>query len=114
VCASRVPASLQSSELIWSLSPTLCRLVLPLNFSDLLNPEFTNDWAAMFSHLMMPTHPDSADIFQLGRAGIPRPLQNILYLLQILSPGLLLVRSTSTDDEEEDPEWANQGTPHAS
>jgi hypothetical protein len=87
----------------------VARLVLPLNFSDLLNSEFTNDWAAMFSHLMTPQQPDSADIFQLGRAGIPRPLQNILYLLQILSPGLLLVRSTSTDEDEEDPEWANQG-----
>lgn len=54
----------------------------------------------------------SADIFQLGRAGIPRPLQNILYLLQILSPGLLLVRSANQiDEEEEDSEWANQGTP---
>jgi hypothetical protein len=63
----------------------------------------------MFSHLMMPRqHPDSADIFQLGRAGIPRPLQNILYLLQILSPGLLVVRSPSDND---DSDWANQGTP---
>jgi len=87
----------------------VARLVLPLNFSDLLNPEFTNDWAAMFSHLMMPQHPDSADIFQLGRAGIPRPLQNILYLLQILSPGLLVVRSASTDNDDDDSEWANQG-----
>lgn len=88
----------------------VARLVLPLNFSDLLNPEFSNDWAAMFSHLMMPTQQsDSADIFQLGRAGIPRPLQNILYLLQILSPGLLVVRSASTEGDEDDSEWANQG-----
>lgn len=90
------------------------RLVLPTNFSDLLNPEFTHDWAAMFSNLMTPqTDSDSsADIFQLGRAGIPRPLQNIIYLLQILSPGLLLVRSTNQiDEDEEDAEWANQGTP---
>jgi hypothetical protein len=64
----------------------------------------------MFSHLMMPTQQsDSADIFQLGRAGIPRPLQNILYLLQILSPGLLVVRSASSEDDEDDSEWANQG-----
>lgn len=93
----------------------VARLVLPANFSDLLNPEFTNDWAAMFSHLMTPQlHPDSdssADIFQLGRAGIPRPLQNIIYLLQILSPGLLLVRSSNQfiEEDEEDAEWANQG-----
>jgi len=89
----------------------VARLVLPTNFSDLLNPEFTNDWAAMFSNLMTPqTDSDSADIFQLGRAGIPRPLQNIIYLLQILSPGLLLVRSTNQiDEDEEDAEWANQG-----
>ncbi|KAG8797548.1 hypothetical protein FRB91_001579 [Serendipita sp. 411] len=91
----------------------VARLVLPTHFSDLLNPEFTNDWAAMFSHLMTPqTDSDSsADIFQLGRAGIPRPLQNILYLLQILSPGLLLLRSSNqaTYDDEDDEEWGPQG-----
>jgi hypothetical protein len=83
---------------------------LPTNFSDLLNPEFTNDWAAMFSRLTTSSSsPDPADIFQLGRAGIPRPLQNILYLLQILSPGLLVIKSVATDDEEEG-EWGTQGT----
>jgi hypothetical protein len=84
----------------------VARLVLPANFSDFLNPEFTDDWAAMFSHLTTshPSDSDSTDIFQLGRAGIPRPLQNILYLLQILSPGLLLVRSMTTREDDEDEE----------
>jgi hypothetical protein len=92
----------------------VARLVLPLNFSDFLNPEFTHDWAVMFSHLTT-SHSTanstdySADIFQLGRAGIPRPLQNILYLLQILSPGLLLVRSVASDDEDDDGQWGAQG-----
>jgi len=92
----------------------VARLVLPLNFSDFLNPEFTDDWATMFSHLTTChlSDSDSTDIFQLGRAGIPRPLQNILYLLQILSPGLLLVRSMATEDDEQDEEageWGPQG-----
>jgi hypothetical protein len=93
----------------------VARLVLPANFSDFLNPEFTDDWAAMFSHLMTshPSDSDSTDIFQLGRAGIPRPLQNILYLLQILSPGLLLVRSMATEEEDDADkgggEWGPQG-----
>lgn len=97
---------LQSSDSDFSY---VARLVLPTNFSDLLNPEFTNDWAAMFSRLTTSSSssPDPADIFQLGRAGIPRPLQNILYLLQILSPGLLVIKSVATDDEEEG-EWGTQ------
>jgi hypothetical protein len=91
------------------------RLVLPANFSDFLNPEFTDDWAVMFSHLTTChlSDSDSTDIFQLGRAGLPRPLQNILYLLQILSPGLLLVRSMATDEDEVG-EWGPQGMRPAS
>lgn len=95
----------------------VARLVLPANFSDFLNPEFTNDWAAMFSHLTTcfpqfdseSSASPNTDIFQLGRAGLPRPLQNILYLLQILSPGLLLVRSMTTTDVEEDDEDGEWG-----
>lgn len=90
----------------------VARLVLPANFSDLLNPEFTHDWAAMFSHLtnaLAAASSTTTDIFDLGRAGFPRPLQNILYLLQVLSPGLVLVRSVTTDDDEPGAEWGPQG-----
>ena len=64
----------------------------------------------MFSHLTnaLAAPSTTTDIFDLGRAGLPRPLQNILYLLQVLSPGLVLVRSATTDDDE-DGEWGPQG-----
>jgi len=58
----------------------------------------------MFSNLVMTSEsPDSAtkNIYQLGRAGTPAPLQNIIYLLQCISPGMLVVRSYSSDDVSE-------------
>jgi hypothetical protein len=91
------------------LAYSVSRLVLPLHFSDFLHPEFSEDFNHMFQKLTTPTHPNqdsSEDIYQLGRAGIPRPLQNILYLLQILSPGLLVIR-------EDDDELGNQGIDRA-
>lgn len=55
----------------------------------------------MFANLVMTSDsPDSAtkNIYQLGRAGTPAPLQNIIYLLQSISPGMLVARSYSSDD----------------
>jgi len=55
----------------------------------------------MFANLVMTSDsPDSAtkNIYQLGRAGTPAPLQNIIYLLQSISPGMLIVRSYSSGD----------------
>jgi hypothetical protein len=90
------------------LHPTyVSRLVLPLHFSDFLHPEYSEDFNQMFQKLTTPSQTQPlADIYQLGRAGIPRPLQNILYLLQILSPGLLIIR------EDED-EFGTQGIDRA-
>jgi hypothetical protein len=54
----------------------------------------------MFANLIVTSDsPDSAtNIYQLGRAGTPAPLQNIIYLLQSISPGMLVVRSYSPGD----------------
>jgi len=94
-------------------TPHISRLVLPHHFASFLNPDLTKDWATMFHNLTTPyttTQQNATDIFQLGRAaGIPRPLQNIIYLLQVLSPGLLLVRYTD-EDEDTHPEWDMQAT----
>jgi hypothetical protein len=74
-------------------APYVSRLVLPLHFSDFLHPEYSEDFNQMFQKLTTPsTEQPPSDIYQLGRAGIPRPLQNILYLLQTLSPGLIVIR----------------------
>jgi hypothetical protein len=92
------------------LAPYVSRLVLPLHFSDFLHPEYSEDFIQMFQKLTTPATPDinqpPSDIYQLGRAGIPRPLQNILYLLQTLSPGLVVIR-------EDDDEMGNQGIDRA-
>jgi len=89
------------------LASYVSRLVLPLHFSDFLHPEYSEDFNQMFQKLTTPSqHQPPSDIYQLGRAGIPRPLQNILYLLQILSPGLLVIR-------EDDDEMGNQGIDRA-
>jgi len=77
------------------------RLVFPRHFSAFTDPELAQDWATMFANLIMTSHsPDSAtkNIYQLGRAGTPAPLQNIIYLLQCISPGMLIVRSYPSDD----------------
>jgi hypothetical protein len=82
-------------------APHVSRLVLPRHFSAFTDPELTQDWATMFANLVMTSNsPDSAtkNIYQLGRAGTPAPLQNIIYLLQSISPGMLVVRSYSSGD----------------
>jgi hypothetical protein len=94
-------------------TPHVSRLVLPRQFAAFLDPSLVEDWAAMFHNLMTPyTTPHATDIFQLGRAaGIPRPLQNILYLLQVLSPGLLLVRFINDEIDEWDVQATDHGLP---
>lgn len=82
-------------------APHVSRLVLPRHFSAFTDPELAQDWATMFANLVMTSDsPDSAtkNIYQLGRAGTPAPLQNIIYLLQSISPGMLVARSYSSDD----------------
>lgn len=90
------------------------RLVLPRHFSAFTDPELAQDWATMFSNLVMTTTTDTTlDIYQLGRAGMPRPLQNVIYLLQCISPGLIVVRSFKSDDEFGDAQITDCGLPPA-
>lgn len=71
----------------------------------------------MFSNLVMTTASSNLkpDIYQLGRAGMPRPLQNIIYFLQALSPGLIVVRSLDEsdfcDDDCGEPQMIDCGLP---